>query len=297
MGVDTDFIRRFLLDGSNVRGVRVYLSGVWQEMLARNPYPAPVSRLLGQALAGASLLAATIKIDGSLTLQSSGDGPVTMVVVQATGAKTVRGMAAQRREIAGDDFQALVGAGHLAITIDPGTGKERYQGIVDLQGASLAQVIERYFATSEQLPTRLWLAADEHSAAGMLLQLLPADDGEAPDLRSWEHCVTLADSVTPAELLGLGTETLLRRLFHADAVRLFAGESMRFYCRCSRTRVSAMLRNMPKHELMESAREQGGALEVSCDFCNANYPFDLPQIAALYGVGGASKRPLKRAPA
>ncbi|MBT6278159.1 MAG: Hsp33 family molecular chaperone HslO [Chromatiales bacterium] len=290
MTQDTDCIRRFIIDGSNVRGVRVHLQDVWQEMLARNPYPAPVATLLGEALAGASLLAATIKIDGSLTLQTSGDGPVTMVVVQATGARTVRGMASVRGELDALDFASLVGTGHLAITIDPGTGKDRYQGIIALEGESLAAVVESYFETSEQLPTRLWLASDGDSAAGFLLQLLPSGDAE-PDMESWEHCVTLAETLKGDELLGLDTETLLRRLFHAEPVRLFNEESMQFYCRCSRNRVSDMLRNMPCHELVADAQEQGGSLSVSCDFCNANYVFDVAQIEGLYAAPAAVSEP------
>lgn len=276
---DTDVIRRFVFDGSNVRGVHVHLSGAWRAVLERGSYATAVQALLGEAVAAASLLAATIKMDGALTLQTRGDGPLTMLVVQATAARTVRGMASVRAPLVRSDFAALLGAGHLGITIDPGTGSERYQGIVSLQGDSLAEVLEGYFRNSEQLPTRLWLAADGEQAAGLLLQQLPSAE---PDADAWAHCTTLADTLRSEELLALPAEALLRRLYHAEPVRLFAPDAMRFYCRCSRQRVSEMLRAMPREELLEAAAGAGGELAVDCEFCNAHYGFDAVDIERLY---------------
>ena len=283
MTQQTDQIRRFIFEGSNVRGVHVHLGDAWQSIRERNQHAWPVNTLLGEALAASTLLASTIKIDGSLTIQTSGSGPVKMLVVQATGARTVRGMVSVRGEISSDSFGELLGQGHLAITIDPGTGGERYQGIVTLEGEDLAEVLANYFVNSEQLPTQLWLAADEHHASGLLLQQLPADDpDEEPDDTAWQHVTTLADTVKPEELTALDAEQLLRRLFVADEVRIFQSNDVRFYCRCSRSRVSGMLQAMPEHELLETAEDEGGQLTVSCDFCNETYVFDAEQIRALY---------------
>lgn len=277
-----DRIHNFLFEGSNVRGIHVRLVETWQAVLSRNPGPVAVQELLGESLAAATLLGATVKMDGTLTLQTRGDGPVTMLVVQVTGARTVRGMVTLRGEVDGEGFSSLVGDGHLAITIDPGTGGERYQGIVTLEGERLANVLDDYFVNSEQLPTRLWLAADGQRAAGLLLQQLPADDPDAePDLDAWQHATTLAATLTASELVSLQATTLLRRLFAQDAVRIFDPRSVRFYCRCSRNRVGDMLRAMPREELLETAEEEGGALTVTCDFCNEHYRFDPVDIEAL----------------
>ena len=285
--MDSDEMRRFLFDGSNLRGVRVHLTEVWRELLSRHTYDEAVRSLLGESIAAVSLLGATIKFDGSLIMQMSGDGPVPMVVVQSTGARTVRGMASVRGEITGSSMQQLVGDGHLALTIDPGPDKERCQGIVALEGPRLATTIDSYFVNSEQLLTRLWLAADANHAAGMLLQALPSEDPET-DSEGWQHLIALADTVQPTELLELDSHALLRRLFHAEPVRMFAPEPIRFSCGCSGDRVSGMLRAMPLEELLETAGEEGGVLAVTCDFCNAKYVFDLVDLEALF-AGGAEQ--------
>jgi len=283
--MDSDGLRRFLFEGSNVRGVRVHLTDSWQTLLARHPYPVAVKELLGQSLAAVTLLGATIKFDGSLIMQMSGDGPVPMLVAQVTGSRTVRGMASVREELPSEAPQQplgqLVGKGHLAITIDPGAGRDRYQGIVALDQTQLSQVIDGYFINSEQLPTRLWLAADGAQAAGMLLQALPADDFDDAE---WQHVTTLADTLQPEELLGLGTEALLRRLYHAEPVRLFEPETVRFFCRCSRERVGGVLKAMDPADLKETAIEEGGQLSVSCDFCNAQYAFDTVDLEELFAT-------------
>lgn len=281
--MDSDGLRRFLFEGSNVRGVRVHLTDSWQTLLARHPYSEAVQELLGQSLAAVTLLGATIKFDGSLIMQMSGDGPVPMLVVQVTGSRTVRGMASVRDELASTDarqpLDEVVGKGHLAITIDPGSGRDRYQGIVALDQSQLADVLDSYFTNSEQLPTRVWLAADGIRAAGMLLQALPAEEFDEAE---WQHVTTLADTLTPDELLGLGTEALLRRLYHAEPVRLFEPEAVRFFCRCSRDRVSGVLRALDLAELKETAIEEGGQLSVNCDFCNAPYTFDVVDLEELF---------------
>jgi molecular chaperone Hsp33 len=283
MNPESDIIRRFLFEGSNVRGVHIHLHETWCEIARRNQHPEAVRTLLGEAVAASMLLAATIKIDGSLTMQTSGDGPVTMLVVQATAARTVRGMASVKDDVDATDFRTLLGEGHLAITIDPGTGGERYQGIISLEGDVLAEVLDGYFVNSEQLPTRLWLAADGEHACGLLLQQLPGENpDDEPDEEAWQHVTTLAQTVKPSELLALDASTLLNRLFATDAVRLFDGNKARFYCRCSRTRVAGMLTSLSREELLETAEEEGGVLTITCDFCNEHYAFDPIDIEQLF---------------
>lgn len=275
-----DRLHRFIIERSNVRGKLIHLDATWQALLERNNYPAPVREVLGQALAATALLASTIKFDGSLILQTNSDGPLRMLVVQASSRRTLRGLAHWSGAVDGLSFEQLVGDGRLAITIDPGKG-DRYQGIVALKGGSFAAVLQQYFLQSEQLPTRLWLAADASRAAGLLLQNLP---GEERDADAWERCAMLADTLSEQELLDLPAETLLRRLYHEEQVRLFRPEGVRFECGCSRERVGAVLISMGREELGLTLAEQD-VVTVDCEFCAAAYTFDAVDIEQLIIAG------------
>lgn len=275
-----DSRHRFIIERSNVRGKLIHLDATWQALLERNDYPAPVREVLGQALAATALLASTIKFDGSLILQTNSDGPLQMLVVQASSRRTLRGLAHWSGAVDGLSFEQLVGDGRLAITIDPGKG-DRYQGIVALKGGSFAAVLQQYFLQSEQLPTRLWLAADASRAAGLLLQNLP---GEERDADAWERCTMLANTLSEQELLDLPAETLLRRLYHEEQVRLFRPEGVRFECGCSRERVGAVLISMGREELELTLAEQD-VVTVDCEFCAAAYTFDAVDIEQLIVAG------------
>ena len=279
MSEQGDHLHRFLFDGSHVRGEFVQLDQTWQSLLARQEYPAPVRDLLGEAAAATALLASTIKFDGSLILQTQGAGPVGLVVVECSGRRTLRGLARWKGEVRDTGFAGLVGEGRLVMTIDPGTDAERYQGIVELTGNSLAECLQGYFRRSEQLPTRLWLGVDEERAAGLLVQEMPSSSAERdPDL--WERVTTLADTVTHEELLGLGPHELLRRLFHEEQVRVFEPQAWRFECRCSRERVASMLEGLGREELESILRDEG-AVAVGCEYCNASYRFDAVDVEQL----------------
>ncbi|MCP5152131.1 MAG: Hsp33 family molecular chaperone HslO [Ectothiorhodospiraceae bacterium] len=286
MAVHPDTLQRFLLEASGVRGELVHLDQTWQTLLERQDYPAPVRRVLGEAAAAVALLASTIKFDGSLILQASGGGPLTLLVVEASGSRTLRGLARWRGTVPEDgDLTTLFGRSRLAITVDPGEGRERYQGLVELEGAGIADALQTYFDRSEQLPTRLWLAADGRQAAGMMLQRVPGRAGreglEHHDPDAWDRHVTLADTVTSAELLGLGHNDLLRRLYHQEAVRVFEPERWGFGCRCSRERVKRMLLGLGQPEVEDILAEQGH-VQVDCEFCAARYRFDQVDVAELF---------------
>lgn len=279
MSDDRDHLHRFLFDGSNVRGELVHLDEAWQAMLARQDYPPAVRRLLGEAAAATVLLAATIKFDGSLILQAHGDGAVTLLVVECSGQRSLRGLARWRGAVDGLGFRELVGQGRLVMTIDPGAGAERYQGIVAIEGESLAECLQAYFRRSEQLPTRLWLGADAERAAGMLIQQLPGLPA-AQDEDLWNRITLLAETVTEPELLRLEARQLLHRLFHEEPVRVFSPQPWRFECRCSRERVAAMLRGLGRGEL-EDILQQEGLVAVDCEYCNAGYRFDPVDVEHL----------------
>jgi len=274
---ETDTLHRFMLEAAGIRGEWVHLDASWQALLARHDYPPVVRDLLGQAYAAVALVAATLKFDGSLILQITGSGPVHMIVAQADGQGRLRGLA-RFRETPPEDAGLVdcVGAdARLMLTLDPGDGGERYQGVVELEGNNLAAALDVYFERSEQLPTRVWLAADGDSAAGMLLQGVPGDDGRAVtrDSEDWNRATILAETLTGEELLALDAGTLLGRLFHEERVRLFDGSAVSFHCPCSRERVAETLRGLGRDEVRSIISERG-AVEVTCEFCNAHYHFD-----------------------
>lgn len=289
MPTDRDQLNRFLFDRCGVRGALVHLDAAWQAVLARHPYPPAVQPVLGEAMAAVLLLTATLKFEGALILQLQGDGPVTSLVAQATHRRTVRGLARWHGEVTPGPLAALLGDGRLVLTLQASTG-EPYQGVVPLTGDRLATAIEGYFATSEQLPTRLWLAADGRRATGLMLQRLPVAHDDAD---GWERVCHLADTVRPTELTDLPARTLLHRLFHEEDLRLFEPEPVAFRCACSRERIGATLRALGRAEIDGIVAEQG-AVEVTCEFCNRVYRFDGVDAGELFAdavpTGGPTTR-------
>lgn len=270
------------------RGELVQLEAAWQSLLSRSEYPPAVAELLGQAAVAAVLLAATLKIDGKLTLQVMTDKPaeaeasrpggVHLLVMQVSSERELRGLAHWHGELQGEGL-GLMGDGRLVMTIETARG-ERYQGIVPLEGASLAEALEGYFARSEQLPTRLWLEAGPQRAAGLLVQKLPGHDSARND-EDWNRVVALSETITRDELLDLPAGTLLHRIYHEEDRRVFDPEPVRFACSCSRERVAEMLRSLGVDEV-ESILAEQGKVEVDCEFCNARYTFDTVDAAALF---------------
>jgi len=273
---DGDGLYRFLFENAGVRGELVHLDASWRAISEGRGYPLPVRTQLGQAMAASALLSTLIKFEGSLILQVQGNGPLTTLVAQATHERTLRGLARWQDEVTDGTLSQTFGDGRIVLTISPKRG-ERYQGIVPLQGDKLEDALETYFHQSEQLETRLWLAADGDRAAGLLIQVLPAEPGHEDD---WQRLVTLADTVTADELLGLPAERLLYRLFNEERVRLFEPDPFSFRCGCSQERISDSLRALGRDELEQIIEEQG-VIDVNCDFCNRNYRFDAVDVEQL----------------
>jgi molecular chaperone Hsp33 len=287
---DTDCLHRFVFEHTDVRGELVHLDASWRAVLERQHYPAPVRELLGQALAAASLLSATIKFDGFLHLQLRGDGPVDLVLVEVTAQRTVRGLAHWSGEVPRASLAAQVGKAWLTLTIDPGGERERYQGLVAVEQDTLAATLEDYFRQSEQLATRLWLAADARCAAGMLLQRLPES---SPDPDAWKRDVMLGETLTASELLTLPTRELLRRLFHEEDLRLFEPEPVIFRCRCSRERIATVLRGLGYAEVRDILEEQG-EVSVTCEFCRLTQVFDAVDVERLFAASDQPDVPATR---
>ncbi len=278
-----DTLKRFLIDSTDVRGEHVDLAATWKAALANADYPPPVREVLGKLMAASLLLTGTLKFQGSLKLEARGDGPLTLVVVQATSAKTVRGLAHWKGPVpVADDLEGLLGRkGYFVLTLEPADEGQRYQGIVGLEGGDVAGVLEKYFAQSEQLPTRLWLAADQQQAGGMLLQRLPDREGEDPD--AWSRAVHLAETVTGNELLGLQAHELLYRLFHEEEVRVFEPELVNFRCTCSGKKVGDMLRGLGQAEVRDIL-DQEGEIRVHCEFCGKAYVYDAVDAEQLFAA-------------
>ena len=309
----TDTRQRFLIESCDVRGELVTLDAAWVEATARTDYPARVATPLGQAFVATALLAGTVKFEGRMTLQITGSGPLHLLVVQIDGAGSLRGLARWREEPAeGASLADTFGAdARMSITIETrreaGGNAEPYQGIVALEGDTLAEALERYFRDSEQLPTMLRLAAGDDVAAGILLQRLP-DAGDEPDAwpdperdaeaEGWRRASMLGGTVRDEELLERDGEALLGMLFHEERVRLFEPAPVRFACSCSRERTDAMLLGLGRAEVDEVLAERG-AVEITCEFCDARYGYDPVDVAALFagaptggggtGAGGATR--------
>ena len=276
-----DSLQRFLFEHAPVRGELVHLDATWRAVLERHDYPAPLRDVLGELMAAAALLSATLKFEGSLILQIQGSGPVKLLVVECTSDQTMRATAKWDKDVdLPDGFRELVGSGRFVITIAPTDLAQTYQGVVDLTGEGVSAVLEHYMATSEQLETRLWLASDAERATGMLLQRVP-DRGR--DEEGWNRAVILGETVKRDELLELDAREVIRRLFHEEDVRLFEPRIVSFRCSCSRDRVVNMLRMLGRDEVQSILGERG-SVEVGCDFCNRQYRFDPVDAEQIFAA-------------
>jgi molecular chaperone Hsp33 len=274
-----DSLQRFIFENAPIRGEIVHLDATWQAVLERRQYPPRVREVLGELMAAAALLTSTLKFDGRLIMQIQGKGPVSLLVVECTSDRTMRAIAQWQGEIPDAPLAALVGDGRLAVTIDPLKGKERYQAIVALEGLTVAEAFENYFARSEQLATRLWLASDPQQAAGMLLQRLP--DAESSDDDAWVRAVQLGSTITREELLALPVREIVHRLYHEEDIRLFSRMPVSFRCSCSRERVEAVLRMLGRDEI-HSILDELGSVSVDCEFCGSRYEFDRIDAEQLF---------------
>jgi molecular chaperone Hsp33 len=310
-----DFVRTFRLAAAGVRGRQVRLGASLHAILRQHDYPPAVSRLLGELMALGALLASTIKYDGVFTVQTRGDGPLTMMVADVTSSGEVRGYAdfddaaLTAALAAGDDntVPRLMGTGHLAFTVDQGPDSERYQGIVALEGATLSDCAHNYFRQSEQIAAAIQLAADRVGGAwrggALMLQREPRggghdrpfgrapvpDDGgvelgDQEENEDWRRAVILMSSLTPGELLdpALGSDRLLYNLFHQESVRAQPPRALAFGCRCSRGRIENTLKALPEDEI--KALKVDGRVTVTCQFCNKCESFSDIDLDALYAA-------------
>ena len=286
-----DVIQPFQLDPFALRGRLVRLGPAIDRILSQHDYPAPVATLLGEAITLAVLLAGALKYDGVFTLQTKGNGPVRLMVADVKTDGAVRGYAqfdAQRLgEVTarGDNASVpqLLGAGYIAFTVDQGDDTERYQGIVEIVGETLAECAQHYFRQSEQIQAGLKLAVARSGeggtwrSGGLMLQRVPPEGGHAPigdDVEdAWRRVMVLMSSATAAELVApdLPPRRLLWRLFHDDGVRVYQPLPVEARCRCSRERVAGILRAFPVDDIEDMRKDP--VTTVTCEFCNTRYEF------------------------
>ncbi len=276
---NSDLLQRFLFENAPIRGEIVQLESSWHTVMERHDYPPILRDIMGELIAAAVLLAATLKLQGSLVLQIQGRGAVRLLVVECTGDLQLRATAKWTGEITHGTLPELMGEGRFVITLDPKDGQQAYQGIVALEGNTVAEILQNYMSRSEQLETRLWLAADGARAAGMLLQKLPGQPEHDED--DWQRAAHLADTVRPDELLTLSAHELIHRLFHEEDIRVFKEQPVAFKCSCSRESVAQMLRMLGREEV-DGILTEHGTIEIHCEFCNHRYEFDKIDAAQLF---------------
>lgn len=316
-------VRRFIVENQPVRGYWVDLESAWQDLRAHQDYPPAVRDLLGEAVSAAVLLAATLKFEGTLTLQLEGQGLVRLLVAQCSHDFKVRAVARLKeaegedqprfvdlgkrhdgadplsdlgRAASADAFRRLVGEhGRVLVTIEAAEREMRYQGIVPLAGHSLSECLEEYFASSEQLPTRVRLAADGRRAVGLLVQKLPERGGEEAEEGSdaalaWQDAERGIAGIGSAELVGATLQGLLAGRFGGQDLRVFKGAPVQFACRCSEERVAGVLKTLGPEEVRDVLREQG-TVEVTCEFCHRPFRFDAFAVERLFAADNAPGEP------
>ncbi|KHN89309.1 Hsp33 family molecular chaperone [Pectobacterium actinidiae] len=276
-----DQLYRYLFENYAVRGELVTVNETYQRILTNHDYPAAVQTLLGEMLVATSLLTATLKFSGDITVQLQGDGPLKLAVINGNHQQQMRGVARLQGDIAPESsLKEMVGNGYLVITITPTEG-ERYQGVVGLEGETVAECLESYFQQSEQLPTRLFIRTGQHegkqAAAGMLLQVLPAQDADRND---FDHLAQLTTTVKADELFTLPATEVLYRLYHQEEVTVYEPQDVEFRCHCSRDRCADALMTLSDQDVNEMI-EQDGEIDMHCDYCGTHYLFNSLDIRAI----------------
>lgn len=281
MMIQHDQLHRYLFENVAVRGELVTVSETLEQVLTNHSYPQPVKNVLAELLVATSLLTATLKFAGDITVQLQGDGPMSLAVINGNNNQQLRGVARVQGDIPENaDLKTLVGNGYLVITIAPEEG-ERYQGVVGLEGDTLAACLEDYFLRSEQLPTRLIIRTGEHdgkmAAGGILLQVMPAQNAQTTD---FEHLATLTDTIKAEELFGLPANDVLWRLYHEEEVTVYEPQTVEFKCTCSRERCADALRTLPDEEV-DRILADDGEIDMNCDYCGSHYVFNSMDIAEI----------------
>ncbi|MDR9499090.1 MAG: Hsp33 family molecular chaperone HslO [Hydrogenovibrio sp.] len=280
-----DQTRNFLFTDLNIRGQHLHVAQAWQAMIEDRHYTQPLQTLLGELTAVAIMLAKNMKHPGRLTIQVQGKGPVHLLMVEVTDQLQLRGVAKTRETLSDDQsgMDALLGDGQIMITLENSLTDKLFQSFVTRQGDTVAECFTHYLSQSDQLASKLWLAADAHNIAGLLIQKMP--DTDEQDADGWERIAALSETVGPQELLTLPAETLLHRLFHEETVRLYDPSQVAYECPRDREKVKEMIRSLGETEARRII-EQEGEIVVHNEVCNFHERFDLGDIEAMFSGQG-----------
>lgn len=279
---DNDKLYRYLFKNRAVRGEWVRLNQSFKDTLNTHHYPKVVQNLLGEMMVATSLLTATLKFNGSITVQIQGDGPLSLALVNGSDDQKMRALARLQGEVRDEmSLSELIGKGVLVITITPNEG-ERYQGVISLDKPTITECLEDYFVRSEQLQTQLIIRIGEFNgepvAAGMLLQVMPDGVGEEED---FEHLATLTATVKDEEIFGLTAEEMLYRLYHEETVEIYPAQNVEFFCGCTQERSGGALLLLPENEIDEILAEHNGSIDMQCECCGTHYFFNKEAIEKL----------------
>ena len=285
MNDNLDTLQRFMFEHASIRGEIAHLDETYKTILNQRPYPPMVKRLLGEALVSCLLMTGSIKFEGEITLQFRGDKRLPLLIVQCDHLLQLRGFAKYQQGGENIDYNAAFLDGSMGITINQYNQTQVYQSVVPINSLSMADNLMQYFAQSEQVASRVWLAVNDQMAAGMLLQLMPEQNTQQRE-EFWEYAVQIGQTISEHELLTLDNPTILHRLYHETELRLYSARPARFQCRCTEDKMKQALTVLGEVEVNALLQEKGN-VEVICDFCSQRYVFDSIDVALLFKPFGS----------
>ena len=277
---EQDNLQRFIFEHAQIRGELIHLDAVFETIVSQQNYPAEIKHLLGEALVACILLVSSIKFEGEISLQFQGDECLSLLLVHCDHHLNVRACVKFQEGKSAGEYERAFLNGKMALMLSPFKQTQVYQSVVSIRSASMAENLMYYFAQSEQIATKVWLAVGESSAAGFLLQLMPDIATEERE-QFWEYAVKIGETITDNELLTLDHETILYRLYHEAVLRLFSPRIIRFKCRCSNEKMREILKVLGEEEVNQLLQEQSH-VTVTCDFCHKNFSYDAIDVALLF---------------
>lgn len=277
---EADTLQRFIFENEHIRGEIVHIEQTLGDIMGQRPYPPMFKNLLGEAIVSCLLLTSSIKFEGSLSLQFQGDERLSLILVQCDHNLNIRAFATFKEDLEIIDYATAFLQGQMVLTINQDNQTQAYQSMVPIQATAMSENLMEYFAQSEQIPTRVWLAVNEDMAAGMLLQLMPGQDSVQRE-HFWEYAVQLGQTVSEKELLTIDNETLLYRLYNEEDLRVFDSRPIRFKCRCSEEKMKQVIKLLGEEDANALLQEQG-VIAIHCDFCSKKYDFDPIDVAVLF---------------
>ncbi|WP_131782550.1 Hsp33 family molecular chaperone HslO [Legionella gresilensis] len=278
-----DSLQRFMFEHASIRGEIAHLDHAYTTIINQRTYPPMVKNVLGEALVSCLLMIGSIKFEGELSLQFQGDKRLPLLLIQCDHQLHLRGFAKFQPDLTTEEYAAAFLEGKMVLTINPYNQTQSYQSILPIQSTSMAENLMYYYAQSEQIPSRVWLASDDTKVAGLLLQLMPGQSSEQRE-QFWEYAVHIGQTISEPELLNLDNETLLYRLYHETDIRVFDNKMVTFKCRCSPDKMRQVLTVLGEKDIKELLAEKG-KIDVTCDFCNQHYSFDAIDITMLFHKG------------